>query len=283
MAVTTAAVVGIAATAATTGFSFAQANKQRKLQREAESQAKEMMAEARKKLDVNFYEQLAIQKEPYELEREAMIAAGAQAIEAGVESERGAAATAGRIQMAQQAGQRDIATAMGQELLGLQKLTAEEESRLRDVKTQIDLEEAAGAQMAAASAEERANLATMQGVEGLVNTGQQAAQMVPLFARNRGAEMAALSQMQLTPELEAKLGTIKQYEGSPFQDGKLDFSKFADMSKSQYNQFMKQGLTRQQRNMLLFNPQYTNLYNQYSGLDAFNYLNNPNRNQAAGQ
>jgi len=100
MAVTTAAVVGIAATAGTTAMSFTQAGKQRKLQRQAESEAAEAMAAARKKLDVNFYEQLAIQKEPYELEREALLSAGAQAIEAGQESERGAAATAGRVMMA---------------------------------------------------------------------------------------------------------------------------------------------------------------------------------------
>ena len=60
MAVTTAAIVGIAATAGTTAMSFTQAGKQRKLKRQAESEAAEAMSAARKKLDVNFYEQLTI-------------------------------------------------------------------------------------------------------------------------------------------------------------------------------------------------------------------------------
>jgi hypothetical protein len=98
-----------------------------------------------------------------------LIAAGAQAIEAGKESERGASAVAGRVQMAQQQGQREIATAMGQEMLGLEKLSAQEDARLRDVGIQLDLAEAEGAQLAAAQSAEAANLATQQGLQGVIN------------------------------------------------------------------------------------------------------------------
>jgi hypothetical protein len=48
------------------------------------------------------YDALGIQKTPYELEREAMLSAGAQATEAARESERGVAATAGRVYAGQQ-------------------------------------------------------------------------------------------------------------------------------------------------------------------------------------
>ena len=68
------------------------------LKREAEK----AMAAARKKLEVNYIDALGIQKEPYELEREALLVAGAQGVEAARESERGAAAGVGRIQLAQQ-------------------------------------------------------------------------------------------------------------------------------------------------------------------------------------
>ena len=105
---TVAAGIGLATTAATTGMSFANAGKQRRLMREAETAADKAMQEARKKLEVNVYDKLAIQKEPYELQREAMLSQGAQALQAGVESERGAAATAGRVQMAAQEGQGAI-------------------------------------------------------------------------------------------------------------------------------------------------------------------------------
>ena len=81
---TALAIGGLAVSAGSAGMSFAQAGKQRKLQREAEADAEAAMTEARKKLDVNFYEQLAIQKEPYELAREAALVQGAEALQAGV-------------------------------------------------------------------------------------------------------------------------------------------------------------------------------------------------------
>jgi len=173
---TVAAVAGLAATAGTTGMSFYQANKQKKLQQKAQDQANEAMAAARKKLDVNFYEQLAVKKEPYELAREASLAQGAMGIEAGREGEtRGAAATAGRVQMAQNQAQGEIRTAMGQELGDIQKAVAEEDSRLRDVGVQLDLATAEGAQEAAANAAEARQQAISQGMEGVTNLVGQVA------------------------------------------------------------------------------------------------------------
>lgn len=186
---TAIAAAGLAVSAGSAGMSFVQAGKQRKLQRQAEKDAAEAMAEARKKLEVNFYDQLAIQKEPYQLEREALLSAGAQSIQAAQEGEgRGAAAAAGRVQMAQEAGQRQIAGAMGQELLGLEKLSAQEESRLRDVGVNLDLAEAQGAQLAARDAQEAAAAATAQGMQSVQNLGQQAIGMASLYDKSAGAK-----------------------------------------------------------------------------------------------
>lgn len=179
---TIAAGIGLTATAASTGMSFAQAGKQKQAQRNAERDADQAMQAARKKLEINFYDSLGIQKEPYELEREALLAQGAQAIQAGVESERGAAATAGRIQMAQQEGQAGVRSAMGQELSALEKLSAQEDSRLRDIGTQLDLGEVEGAQLAAANAQQLAAQATGQGIEGVTSLGKQAVSYIPLFS-----------------------------------------------------------------------------------------------------
>jgi hypothetical protein len=175
------AAAGLAATAASTGMSFAQAGKQKQAQRNAERDADQAMQEARKKLEINFYDSLAIQKEPYELEREALLSQGAQAIQAGVESERGAAATAGRIQMAQQEGQAGVRSAMGQELTALERLSAQEESRLRDIGTQLDLGEVEGAQLAAANAQELRARSMEQGMQGVTSLGKQAVSYIPLF------------------------------------------------------------------------------------------------------
>jgi hypothetical protein len=187
MAIATAtaiALASLAATATTTGMSFAQAGKEKKAQRQAEQDAEQAMIEARKKLELNFYDTLGIQKEPYELEREALLSQGAQAIQAGVESERGAAATAGRIQLAQQQGQAGIRTAMGQELTNLEKLSAAEEARLAGLGYNLYLEEVKGAQQAARDAERLAAKATQQGMQGLTSVGQQAVStFVPLFSK----------------------------------------------------------------------------------------------------
>ena len=175
------AAAGLAATAASTGMSFAQAGKQKQAQRNAERDADQAMQEARKKLEINFYDSLAIQKEPYELEREALLSQGAQAIQAGVESERGAAATAGRIQMAQQEGQAGVRSAMGQELTALERLSAQEDSRLRDIGAQLDLGEVEGAQLAAANAQELRARSMEQGMQGVTSLGKQAVSYIPLF------------------------------------------------------------------------------------------------------
>jgi hypothetical protein len=267
MAVTTAAIVGIAATVGTTAMSFSQASKQNKLQKQAESDAEKAMAEARKKLDVNFYEQLGIQKEPYELEREALLASGAQAVEAGVESERGAAATAGRVQMAQQQGQAGIRSAMGQEMLGLEKLAVGEESRLRDVGYGLDLGEVQGAQLAARDAGQAKVLATQQGMQGVTSLGKQVAQALPLFSKNPEAQKAAIGKMSFNTEEFQKFGNVAEAGGLGAEGTdvftNLDLQKVSTMSNPEYKQFLK-SLTPQQQQMLFMNKQYTDLYNPFN-------------------
>ena len=68
MAVATAAIGGLVISGVSAGMSFSQASKQRKLQAQAEQDAAKAMAQARKKLDVNFAEQMSVKKEAYDLE-----------------------------------------------------------------------------------------------------------------------------------------------------------------------------------------------------------------------
>lgn len=267
MAIATATAIGLGISAAATGASFAQAGKQRKLQREAQAEAQKAMQEARQKLEVNYYEQLGIQKEPYELEREALLSSGAQIIEAGVESERGAAATAGRVQMAQQAGQRQIAAAMGQEMAGIQKAIVGEDTRLRDMGLQLDLGEVAGAQLAERDAQQAAAAATTQAFQGLQGLGQQIMQAAPLYGRSPEAEKAAIGQMSFTPEQFQKFGNVAEKGGLGIAgtDGftNLDFQKIGEMNNAQYGQLLK-ALTPQQRQMLFTNKQFSQLYNPFN-------------------
>ena len=181
-----ATAISIGLTAVGMGASFAQAGQQRKAEEKAKREAERAMAEARKKLEVNYLDALAIQKEPYELEREALLVAGAQGVEAARESERGAAAGVGRIQLAQQKGQQGIRSAMGQEMSALDKAAAAEDSRLRDVGVQLDLGEVAGAQMAASDAGQAAAAAQTQGFQQLASLGAQVASAAPLYSKSAG-------------------------------------------------------------------------------------------------
>ena len=181
---TAVAIGGLALSAGTTAMSFVQAGEQKSKQRQAEAAAAAAMAEARKKLGINYTDELAVKKEPYELQREAMLSAGAQAIQAGAESERGAVATAGKVLMAQNEAQAGIRTAMGAEMTEIQNKQIQEQSRLRDLGVQLDLGEAEGAQMAAANAEQAATTAQAQGMQGLMSTAQQGLNMMPLYFKD---------------------------------------------------------------------------------------------------
>lgn len=220
-----AAGIGLATTAATTGMSFAQASKQRKMAAQANKEANKAMKEARARLEVNYAEALSIPKEAYELEREALLSQGAQALEAGIESERGSAATAGRVLAAQQQGQAQTRTAMAQDLFDIEAMKLEEESRLRDLNVQLDLEEIMGAQQRAADAEAAATAAKQAGIEGAISLGQQAMEFIPLYAQDRAAQKYAAEKAGLyTPGGDQ---TFRQFKKTnPQFKFNTDYQKF---------------------------------------------------------
>ena len=137
-------------------MSFRDANRFKNIQKEAEEAADISMANARKALGVNFFEELGIQKEKYELEREANLMQAKQATTALQEA--GSREPIGwyrKSSFSSTKGEQAIRTAMGKEMSDLQMKTAQEESRLRDVGVQLDLAEVAGAQEAAARAKSK--------------------------------------------------------------------------------------------------------------------------------
>jgi len=200
MAIGTATAIGLGISALSSGMSFAQAGKQRKLQEEAEKEAQKAFNEAKAKLDVNYLEGLAIAKEPYELEREALLQAGASALQAGVEGEtRGAAAVAGQALMAQQAGAAGQRAAMSREMQQLQQLAAQEESRLQGARVDLDLAEAKGQQQMAADAATARQAAISSGVEGLAGMGMTFLESAPLFDGKEGLREAKQFTRQQNP------------------------------------------------------------------------------------
>ena len=191
MAIATAtalAIAGVASTAVGTGMSFAQASSQKKAMKNADAKAAQYMADARKRLEVNYMDELAINKEPYQREREAMLAAGAQAQQTSVEgSERGAAANTGRILAAQQQAQGVIRDQMNRDLFNLEAASAEEDSRLRDINAQLDMGEISGAQQQSAQASAARQQAIQQGIQGAVNTIEGAIALPGLYKKDKNA------------------------------------------------------------------------------------------------
>lgn len=170
-------------------MSFIEAARQRKLQLQAEKEAAKAFEEAKRQISVNPFEALAVNKQPYEFQREALLSSGAQATEAGAESERGVAATAGRVQLAQNEAQQGIQTAMSKEMSDLDKLTAEEETNIKSELAGLSLEEAKGYQEQAAEAKK----ARAQSIEGatksITTAGQKAiSTFVPLYLKNKGID-----------------------------------------------------------------------------------------------
>jgi len=243
MAAITGAVIGLGTAAVTTGMSFAQASKQNQLMKEAQARADQAMEAARKKLEVNYYDQLAIKKEPYELQREAMLSSGAQALEGAREADRGAAATAGRLQAMQNQAQADIRTQMGQELMALEKLSATEESRLRDVDVQLDMGEAMGAQMAAKDAQEARTAAMAQGFQGIAGMAGYAAEMVPLYMQTAASKQFGKQQAEYNKAAAAGLLPAEfMINGKPMTQQQAIQKKYGldvgGMTQSEFESYM---------------------------------------------
>jgi hypothetical protein len=260
------AIIGIASTVATTAMSFAQANKQKQLQKQAEQEADKAMFAARKRLEVNYMDALSVQKEPYELARQAMLAQGTQATQAGQESERGAAATAGRVQMSQNEAQGDIRTGMVKELTEIERLKVAEDARLRDLNVQLDLGEIEGAQMAAANAQEMSTAAMEQGFAGVTSAATQGANLIPLYGKNAIAQQQnAIKGMTFTPDEFDKFGDVEGTTLGPAGSNgttNLDFEAIGNMNKSQFRQF-RRDLTPEQQTSLFQNKQFLDAYGPY--------------------
>jgi len=269
MAVTTAAIASVVIAGTSAGMSFGQARQQKKLGEEAKRDAQKAMAEAKRALEVNAYDQLAVQKEPYELERDALLAQGALATQAGVEGDRGAAASAGRIQAAMNDAQAGIRTGMGKELSDLAKLSAEEDARNRDIGIQLNLEDVAGAQQAMADSAVARSQAIAQGMQSAGSAIQGAIQAAPLYGQNIAAQRSAVGKMHLTNDQFADIGNVMGKNGgvsksmgeigSPGSTN-LDFDAVRGFSNSEFRQF-KRELNPDQRRLLFQNDQYLQNYN----------------------
>tara|TARA_R100000654_G_scaffold29292_1_gene53950 strand:- start:3023 stop:3661 length:639 start_codon:yes stop_codon:yes gene_type:complete len=195
------AAIGLATNVISAGASFVQANKQKKMMEEANAEAAKAMKEARKRLDVNVYDALTISDTPYERQREMANAQTQQMMtgfqELGVQGMRGATAALAQGQQMQ----AQIADAKTQRLEQLEQMQAAEEGRLRDINVQLDLQEAEGAQQAAADAQRLRNEAIEGGAKSLIGAVGTGAGMFELYKQNPEKGLAGIDDEELNKKV----------------------------------------------------------------------------------
>lgn len=261
----------LAISAGSAGMSFAQAGKQNKLRKEAEVEAGKKMDAARERLEKNFMESLSIPTKAYEAQNEAILVAGSQAMDAAREgSQRGVGTVAQNVLNFEQDKLRETSIRQEQQLFNLEAATAEEESRLRDARAGIDLQEAEGAQMAAADAAEARNAAIQAGISSVTDMAQTGLEAGALYKKNKGMQQAAVGGMSMDKEgfanfgnVVGKKGGVSKSMGAVGSDGftNLDLGAVGEMDRKQFRQF-KRELNPKQKNLLFNNPEFYKLYGQ---------------------
>lgn len=186
MGLETAAIIGISTAIASAGASAGQAVSAGQAARNASSRATKAFDEAMQKLSANQFAGIGLPREAMERQIEANLSAGAQATEAGRESERGAQAIASQVYRGQTDAQRAIAGDIGEQLMGLETATAQEEARLASARANLNLAEAEGAQKAAAQFGAQKDAALTGAFSALQSAGQQFMEGSELYKKNEG-------------------------------------------------------------------------------------------------
>jgi hypothetical protein len=189
MGLETAAIIGISTALASAGASAGQAVSAGQAARNASSRATKAFDEAMNKLSANQFSGIGLPREAMERQIEANLSAGAEATRQAAEGEgRGVAATAGQIYRGQTEAQRNIAGDLGQQLMGLETATAQEEARLNAARANLNLAEAEGAQQAAAQAGAQQAAAITGAFSSLQSAGQQFMEGSELYKSSEGAK-----------------------------------------------------------------------------------------------
>lgn len=188
MAVTTAAVVGIAAGVGSAVKGFSDASKAKNAAAKAEREAKKAMRSARSKAEVDQYAALEVPLDAYEAAFEANLAADRQAVEALQEGDsRQLAAGVGRIGAQQAAEAQQTRMAMGDEMFNLDKMKADSKEAIKQQLIGFDVGEAKMQDQKAYEAEQARKASIQQGISGITQAASSAASLAPLFPKSGGA------------------------------------------------------------------------------------------------
>ena len=182
MGIATGTAIGLGISALSAAGSFTQASAQRKRQEEAERLGMKAFDESKDTINTLYEGERTIQKEKYELARDAGLSGLQQIVQAGQEGEqRGVAATAGKANLFNQQQQARTRIAMGEEMSEIQKAQIKEKQSVRNALASIGLQEAMGQQNIAADARAARTAANQQGVGSIIGLGTQAMKIPGLY------------------------------------------------------------------------------------------------------
>jgi hypothetical protein len=186
MAAVTAAVVGIAATGASTYMSFSNAAKAKREGEAAAAAASKSMVEAKKKAQVDFYEGLTVPLDAYEAEFENNLAVAQQTTEALQEGDpRALAAGVGRVGAASSAQAEQTRIGMGKELSDLQAIKAQSKDAMNQQLIEMDVANARQQNQIAAQANQARSQAIQQGIQGIGAMATGIGEAAPLYGKKK--------------------------------------------------------------------------------------------------
>ena len=191
MAATTAAVIGIGSGIATSVKGFIDASAARTAQQNADDEAKRMMAEARKRAEIDEYGKLSLPLEAYEAQFEANLAADRQAIEALQEGDaRSLASGVGRVGMKQATDTLKTRLSMSDEMFGLEKMKADAKTQQQQQLIAMDVGEARMQDQIAREAAEQRRMGIEAGFSGIGQVAQGVDALAPLYGKSTGDRRA---------------------------------------------------------------------------------------------
>jgi hypothetical protein len=209
------------------GASIIQGIKAKRAQREAEARAERALNAAKRKIEVNRMEGLQVPLDAYDLNTQAILASQQQAVQGLRES--GQRALQGGIQGSQMAagqafeGQRQQ---MAQDIYRRDQMIAQEQADIDRVLASISLQEAEGAQIAAAQREQMAAQAFSGAIKGLAGAGQTMYEASDLYGGGRKEELKAAMALQ---------NATRDTENPLYQDMNARQARRAMLRSGQFN------------------------------------------------
>lgn len=234
MALATATIIALGGSVIGGGMNLAQAAKARSRQRSADTEAGRLMAEAKSKLEKDFYEGLSIPMEAYDQAQEANIQQQRQSIEALQQADsRSLAAGVGKVNMAASENTEKVRAAQAAEMFALDKMKAGNKDDMNQQLAAMDVAGAQDQEKRAAQADEQAGMMQQSAVNSITSGITSAAESQALY-KKRGVPSLPVSKLErqvskldADPMLKRSINPntgLNQSQGSVF-GGSSDFVK----------------------------------------------------------